>query len=50
MKKWKKDNKKKGNVSTEIYGIHNKKDEYIPWVIPKTEEQKKRIIEKCLYY
>ena len=46
----KKRQQKKGNLFTEIYWIHNKKDEYIPWVIPKTEEQKKRIIEKCLYY
>ena len=47
----KRQQKKKGmrqSVSAEVYGIHNIKKPYIPRVIPKTEEQKKRITEKCM--
>ena len=47
----KRQQKKKGmrqSVSAEVYGIHNKKEAFVPRVIPKTEEQKKRIVEKCL--
>lgn len=36
------------SVSAEAYGIHNVKKPYIPRVIPKTEEQKKRIMDKCM--
>ena len=36
------------SVSAEVYGIHNIKKPYIPRVIPKTEEQKKRIMDKCM--
>jgi len=36
------------SVSAEAYGIHNVKKPYIPRVIPKTEEQKERIKEKCM--
>ena len=36
------------SVSAEVYGIHNIKKPFIPRVIPKTEEQKERIREKCL--
>ena len=36
-------------ISREIYGIHNKKEIYIPWVKPKTEEQKQRITEKNIF-
>jgi len=36
------------SVSAEVYGIHNVKKPYIPRVIPKTEEQKKRIMDKCM--
>ena len=45
--------RKKRNISNcfcKIYCIHNKKDQYIPWEITKTEEQRKRIIQKYLYY
>ena len=47
----KRQQKKKGmrqSVSAEVYGIHNKKEDFVPRVIPKTDEQKKRITEKCL--
>ena len=36
------------SVSAEAYGIHNVKKPYIPRVIPKTEEQKTRIKDKCM--
>ena len=36
------------SVSAEVYGFHNIKKPFIPRVIPKTEEQKKRITERCL--
>ena len=36
------------SVSAEVYGIHNVKKPYVPRVIPKTEEQKNRIKEKCM--
>ena len=36
------------SVSAEAYGIHNVKKPYVPRVIPKTEEQKERIKEKCM--
>ena len=47
----KRQKKKKGmrqSVSAEVYGIHNVKKPYVPRVIPKTEEQKQRIKEKCM--
>ena len=36
------------SVSAEVYGFHNVKKPFKPRVIPKTEDQKKRIQEKCL--
>ena len=36
------------SVSAEAYGIHNVKKPYVPRVVPKTEEQKNRIKEKCM--
>ena len=36
------------SVSAEVYGIHNIKKPFKPRVIPKTEEQKQRIKEKCM--
>ena len=47
----KRQQKKKGfraSVSAEVYGIHNKKKPFVPRVIPKTNEQKERIREKCM--
>ena len=47
----KKKAKKTGNrlsISAEAYGIHNVKKPYVPRVIPKNEDQIKRIKEKCL--
>ena len=47
----KRQQKKKGfrtSVSAEVYGIHNKKKPYVPRVIPKTNEQKERIKQKCM--
>ena len=47
----KRQNKKKSmrtSVSAEVYGLYNKKKKYVPRVIPKTEDQKKRIREKCM--
>ena len=47
----KRQKKKKGmrqSVSAEVYGTHNVKKEYVPRVIPKSDEQKERIKEKCL--
>ena len=46
----KRQQKKKGfrtSVSAEVYGIHNKKKPFVPRVIPKTNEQKENIREKC---
>ena len=43
--------RKNGNrlsISAEAYGIHNIKKPYVPRVIPKNEDQIKRIKEKCL--
>ena len=34
-------------VSAEAYGIYNKKKPFVPRVIPKTNEQKENIREKC---
>ena len=36
------------SVSAEVYGIHNIKKPFIPRVIPKTDEQKERIKDKCM--
>ena len=36
------------SVSAEVYGIHNVKKPFKPRVIPKTEEQKRKIKEKCM--
>ena len=47
----KRQEKKKGmrtSVSAEVYGIHNVKKPYVPRVIPKTEEQKERIKDRCM--
>ena len=47
----KRQQKKKGmrtSVSAEVYGIHNVKKPYVPRVIPKSDEQKERIKEKCM--
>ena len=47
----KRQQKKKGmrtSVSAEVYGIHNVKKPYVPRVIPKTNEQKERIKDKCM--
>ena len=47
----KRQQKKKGmrtSVSAEVYGIHNIKKPYVPRVIPKTDEQKDRIKDKCM--
>ncbi len=47
----KRQQKKRGfrsSVSAEVYGFHNKKKPYVPRVIPKTNEQKERIKEKCM--
>jgi len=38
----------RASVSAEVYGIHNKKKPYVPRVIPKTEEQKARIKDRCM--
>ena len=46
-----KQQRKNGNrlsISAEAYGIHNVKKPYVPRVIPKNEDQIKRIKEKCL--
>jgi cAMP-dependent protein kinase regulator len=43
--------RKNGNrlsISAEAYGIHNIKKPYVPRVIPKNEDQIRRIKEKCL--
>ena len=41
------------SVSAEVYGIHNKKEAFVPRVIPKTEEQinkiKARIVSSFLF-
>ena len=47
----KRQQKKKGmrtSVSAEVYGVHNVKKPYVPRVIPKTNEQKERIKDKCM--
>lgn len=47
----KRQQKKRGfrqSVSAEVYGFHNKKQDYTPRVIPKTEQQKKTIEAKCM--
>lgn len=36
----------RSSVSAEVYGVFNKKEEFKPRVIPKTEEQKNRINQK----
>jgi len=36
----------RSSVSAEVYGVFNKKEEFKPRVIPKDEEQKKRILNK----
>lgn len=41
--------KKKGpriSVSAEAYGTWNRKEDYVPKVVPKNEEQRNRIIDK----
>lgn len=39
-------NKCRGSVSAEAFGSYHKKGSYIPKVIPKTEEQKERIVKR----
>lgn len=36
------------SVSAEVYGIHNKKEDFVPRVFEKTEEQLKAITAKCM--
>ena len=36
------------SVSAEVYGIHNKKEDYVPRVIPKSDEQRATIRSKCM--
>ncbi|MFM1912311.1 MAG: hypothetical protein RIR51_149 [Bacteroidota bacterium] len=36
----------RSSVSAEVYGMYNKKEDFKPRVIPKTDEQKKRIQNK----
>jgi len=36
----------RSSVSAEVYGAFNKKEEFKPRVIPKTEEQRQRILNK----
>ncbi|CAD8199388.1 unnamed protein product [Paramecium octaurelia] len=38
----------RSSVSAEVFGVHNKKENFIPRVIPKTEEQKQQILEKLM--
>lgn len=50
MEMKKKQQKKKvfrQSVSAEVYGLHNKKGDFVPRNIPKSEEQKKSILDKC---
>mmetsp|Transcript_6021 Transcript_6021/g.3412 ORF Transcript_6021/g.3412 Transcript_6021/m.3412 type:complete len:80 (+) Transcript_6021:290-529(+) len=42
----KKDPGARKSVSAEAYGTWNKKEDFVPQVIPKTEEQKARIVDK----
>jgi len=42
----KKDRKPRASVSAEVFGAHNKREDYKPRVIPKDDEQKKRIKER----
>ena len=47
----KRQQKKRGfrqSVSAEVYGFHNKKEAYVPRVIPKSDAQKKTIESKCM--
>jgi len=39
----KKDRKPRASVSAEVFGAHNRREDYKPRVIPKSEEQKARI-------
>ena len=39
----KKDRKPRASVSAEVFGAHNRREDYKPRVIPKTEDQKARI-------
>lgn len=39
-------NKGRAGVSAEVYGANNKKEPFVPKVIPKSDEAKKRIYEK----
>ena len=42
----KKDRKPRASVSAEVFGAHNRREDYKPRVIPKDDEQKKRIKER----
>ena len=48
LKKRQQNKTSRTSVSAEAYGVHNVKKPFIPRVIPKTEEQIKRIKEKCI--
>lgn len=43
-----KNKKARISVSAEVYGANNKKEDFVPRVIPKTEEQTKTITAKCM--
>ena len=38
--------KPRSSVSAEAFGVYNKKEEFKPIVIPKSEDTKKRIAER----
>jgi cAMP-dependent protein kinase regulator len=42
----KKDRKPRASVSAEVFGAHNRREDYTPRVIPKDDGQKKRIKER----
>lgn len=41
-----KDRKPRMSVSAEVFGAHNRREDYKPRVIPKSDETKKRIKER----
>lgn len=44
----KKDKQSRTGVSAEVFGVYNKKEDFQPRVIPKSEAQKQQIQEKLL--
>lgn len=44
----KKDKQSRSAVSAEVFGVYNKKEDFKPRVIPKSEAQKQQIQEKLL--